>query len=175
MPYPKIKLAYRTVIDNSATQPWDRYIFEDTHREYLMQQQLYNDKANPKATFRELLSVNPNAEKLHYLTGIAAASYVQQLKGNFYRVSDVLGTTFLPFTGYRFDIVNTDINDITRHKVGITFYSPLFTYLGMVNDCYLVSLATEDKSGYETIMFPIQPQLSICYYEEGTINNLEKL
>ncbi|TRW24608.1 hypothetical protein FMM05_08835 [Flavobacterium zepuense] len=168
MPHPKIRLAYRVIIDNTATAAWDRYIFEDTYKEYLMQQQLFNNKENPRATFRELLSENPKAEQLHFLTGRAADSYVSQLKGNFYRLPDVLGTTFFPFTGYRLDIVNTDITDSSRHKVGITLFSPLLTYLGIVNNCYLVSVQTNEQSGYETVMFPIQPQLAICYYNDAT-------
>lgn len=166
MSHTKIKLAFRVVIDHTATQPWDRYIFEDTYREYLMQHQLFNDKANPKNTFRELLSENPKAQQLHFLTGMAAESYVAQLKGSFYRVADVLGTTYFPFTTYRLDIVNTDITDMTRHKVGITFYSPAFVYLGTINNCYLVGKEpNQGQEGLETLMFPMQPQLAICYYE----------
>ncbi len=172
--YPKIRLAYRVVIDSTATAAWDRYIFEDTYREYLMQQQLFNDIQNPKNSFRELLAENPKAEQLHFLTGMAANSYIEQLKGSFYRFTDVLGSTFFPFTGYRLDIINTDITDSSRHKVGITLYSPLLNYLGIVNNCYLVSLDTEQKAGYETLMFETRPQLAICYYEEGTINDLAK-
>ncbi|MES2488082.1 MAG: hypothetical protein V4581_19300 [Bacteroidota bacterium] len=175
MPHTKIRLAYRVVIDNTVTQAWDRYIFEDTYREYLMQHQLFNNKETPKATFRELLSENPKAEQLHFLTGMAAESYVNQLKGQFYRVADVLGNTFFPFTGYRLDIVNTDSNDITRHKVGITFYSPLLTYMGIVNNCYLVSKDTSaGNPGHETIMFAVQPQLSVCYYEDGNFNTAKQ-
>lgn len=174
MSHPKIRLAYRTIIDNSSASAWDRYIFEDTYREYLMQQQLFNSKENPVNTFRELLSVNPKAEQLHFLTGMAAQSYVAQLNGNFYRVHDVLGNTFFPFENYKLDIINTDNTDIGKHKIGITLFSPLFTYLGIVNNCYLVSKETDGKPGYETIMFPVQQQLSICYYEGPQLNDLEK-
>lgn len=165
--YPKIRLAYRVVIDSTSVSAWDRYIFEDTHREYLMQQQLFNDKELPVNTFRELLTLNPKAEQLHFLTGMAANSYVEQLRGQFYRLTDELGSTFFPFGGYRLDIINTDITDISRHKIGITFYSPLLTYLGMVNNCYLVSKDTEVKQGYETVMFREQNGLSVCYYEDA--------
>ncbi|PZR18999.1 MAG: hypothetical protein DI539_15585 [Flavobacterium psychrophilum] len=174
MPYPKIRLAYRLIIDNSSASAWEKYIFEDTYREYLMQHQLFSSKETPANTFRELLSENPKAEKLHFLTGMAAQNYIAQLKGNFYRVQDVLGSTFFPFVNYKLDIINTDITDSSKHKIGITLYSPLLTYLGIVNNCYLVSLETEAKQGYETLMFSIQPQLSICYYEDAQINDLEK-
>lgn len=174
MPHLKIRLAYRVIIDSSSAGAWDRYIFEDTYKEYLMQQQLFNDKETPIQTFRELLSVNPKAEQLHFLTGMAAQSYVAQLNGNFYRLQDVLGTTFFPFVNYKLDIINTDITDNSKHKIGITLFSPVFTYLGIVNNCYLVSKETDEKAGYETVMFPLQPQLSICYYEGAQLNDLEK-
>lgn len=175
MPYPKIRLACRVIIDSSSVSAWDRYIFEDTYREYLMQQQLFNSKEQPVATFRELLAVNPKAQQLHFLTGMAAQNYVAQLKGSFYRIHDVLGSTFFPFENFKLDIINTDINDNSKHKVGITLFSPVLTYLGMINNCYLVSLETDVKQGYETIMFPAQQQLSICYYEDPQLNDLEKL
>lgn len=172
MQYPKIRLAYRVIIDNAAATAWERYIFEDSHKEYLMQQQLFNNKEQPANTFRELLAENPKAEQLHFLTGIAANSYVQQLKGLLYLVPDALGNNLFPFEGFRFDIINTDITDITRHKVGLTFFSPLLTYLGTINDYFLVSKDTSVKAGYDTVMYPLQPQLAICYYEDGTINDL---
>lgn len=163
-----IRLAYRIIIDNSSTFLWDKYVWEDTYKEYLMQNQQFNSKEKPKNTFRELLSENEKAVQLHYLVGIAANGYIEQLKGNFHRVTDALGNNHFPFVNYKLDIINTDITDISKHKVGITFYSPLLTYLGVVENHYLVSKTTDDVDGLETIMFPVQPRLSICYYEKKT-------
>jgi len=41
MKFSKIRLAYRMVIDNTSGIVWQQYVFEDTFREYLMQQQAY--------------------------------------------------------------------------------------------------------------------------------------
>ncbi|WP_343696115.1 hypothetical protein [Flavobacterium sp.] len=161
----KIKLAYRIVIDKSSTFLWDQYVFEDTFKEYQMQSQQYNSAENPKNTFRELLSVNEKAVQLHFLTGIAANGYVEQLKGNFYRVTDVLGNNYFPFINYQLDIINTDVTDSSKHKIGITFYSPLLYYFGIIEGSYLVSKSIENKNEYETIMFPVQNNLSICYIQ----------
>jgi|SRR6218665_291220 len=163
----KIRLAYRIIIDQSSALVWDKYVFEDTFREYKMQQQLFNSKEDPKPTFRELLAENEKAEQLHYLTGIAASNYIQQLKGKLYRVPDVLGNQYLPFNNYRLDIVNTDINDRSRHKIGITFYSPELQLIEVINNCYLVSIDFESNNGLETMMFPVQKNLAICYYKKG--------
>jgi len=160
----KIRLAYRIVIDHSSNLVWDKYVFEDTFKEYRMQQQLFNNNENPKKTFRELLSENEKAEQLHYLTGIAANAYIQQLKGKLHRVCDVLGNQFFPFANYQLDIVNTDIEAIEKHKIGITFYSPMLMLIDIVNNCYLVSTTTEGNA-FETMMFPLQQNLAICYFE----------
>lgn len=166
MQYSKIRLAYRIVIDHNAALLWDQYVFEDTYREYLMQHQLYNTKDNPKRTFRELLAENDKAEKLHYLVGMAANSYVQQLNGKLHRVPDVLGNQFFPFVNYQLDIINTDISDSTRHKIGIAFYSPLLTLVAIADNGYVVSKSIGNESGMETQVFAFQPNLAICYAEK---------
>ncbi|MBS7255252.1 hypothetical protein [Flavobacterium branchiicola] len=161
-----IKLAYRIVLDNTSTFLWDKYVFEDTFKEYQMQSQQFNSVANPKNTFRELLAENEKAQQLHFLTGIAANSYVEELKGNFHRVTDVLGNNYFPFINYQLDIINTDSTDISKHRIGITFYSPLLTYFGIVEGNYLVSKNSDDTNEYETLMFPVQKNLSICYIQK---------
>jgi hypothetical protein len=161
----KIKLAYRIVIDQSSAFLWDKYVFEDTFKEYQMQSQQFNSRANKKNTFRELISENEKAAQLHFLTGIAASGYVEQLKGNFHRVTDVLGNNYFPFINYQLDIVNTDVTDSTKHKIGMTFYSPLLNYFGIIEGNYLVSKNIENKNEYETLMFPVQDNLSICYIQ----------
>lgn len=161
----KIRLAYRIIIDAHSNFTWDRFVFEDTYKEYLMQSQLFNSKENPKTTFRELLVENEKANQLHFLVGMAAKGYVTQLKGLFHRVPDVLGKDFFPFVNYELDIINTDSTDISKHKIGITFYSPVLVLLDIINNCYLVSSEIEKSNQYKTLMFPVQNNLSICYYE----------
>lgn len=163
----KIRLAYRIVIDNSSAFLWDKYVWEDTFKEYLMQHQQFNSKENPKNTFRELLTENQKAVQLHYLVGIATEGYVKQLKGNLHRITDVLGNNYFPFENYQLDIINTDITDPSKHKIGITFYSPFLTLIGIVEGNYLISKNCEKVNGLETFMFPLQPHLSICYYEKN--------
>lgn len=162
----KIRLAYRVIIDSSSTILWDKYVFEDTFKEYKMQSQQFNSSENPKNTFRELLSENEKASQLHFLVGIAADGYVQQLKGNFHRVSDVLGNQYFPFVNYKLDIINSDITDPLKHKIGITFYSPLLRYFGIIEGNYVVSKNTDDANEYEVIMFPVKQNLSICFIQK---------
>ncbi|MFV0564811.1 MAG: hypothetical protein ACK5NB_03155 [Flavobacteriaceae bacterium] len=161
----KIRLAYRMVIDANAQTTWEKYIFEDTYKEYLLQHQKFNTTENLAKTFRELLSVNDKASQLHFLTGIAANGYINQLKGNLYNVPDVLGNNFFPIDGFKTDIVNTDITNISKHKIGITFFSCPLVLIDRINNCYLVSKEVEKNNGLDTLMFPFRENLSICYYE----------
>ena len=39
-----IRLCYRKIIDINASEPWDKFVFEDTYTEFLMQSQLYNQE-----------------------------------------------------------------------------------------------------------------------------------
>lgn len=166
MTFSKIRLAFRQVIDNSTSVNWQKYVFEDTFREYLMQQQLYNSAENPKTTFRELLHENEKAGKLHFLTGMAAEPYISQLKGNIYQLPDALGNSYLPFVNYKLDIINTDINDSSRHKIGITFYTPLLLLIEIIDGHYLLSKNTDSVSEWEIQSFPMHPNLAICYLEK---------
>ncbi|MEO4007266.1 hypothetical protein [Flavobacterium sp. CAU 1735] len=166
MKFSKIRMAFRLVIDSSTTVTWQKYVFEDTYREYRMQQQLYNNPENPKPTFRELLYENEKAEKLHFLTGMAAEPYIRQLKGNIYELQDALGNSYLPFVNYKLDIVNTDSNDQSRHKIGITFYTPLMVLVDIVDRHYLLSTDTDATAHWEILSFPMHPNLAICYLEK---------
>jgi len=169
MQFSKIRMAFRLLIDSSATVTWQKYVFEDTYREYLMQQQLYTTPENPKPTFRELLHENEKAEKLHFLIGIAAEPYIRQLKGNIYELPDALGNSYLPFVNYKLDIVNTDSNDQSRHKIGITFYTPLLVLVDIVNNQYLLSKDTDVTTHWEILSFPMHPNLAICYLEKESV------
>lgn len=166
IPFSKIRLAFRLVIDTNTTVNWQKYVFEDTYREYKMQQQLFNTKENPKPTFRELLYENEKAEKLHFLIGMAAEPYINQLKGNIYNLQDALGNSHLPFVNYKLDIVNTDIHDISLHKIGITFYTPLLVLVDILDGQYLLSKDTDADSQWEILSFPMHPNLAICYLEK---------
>lgn len=162
----KFRLAYRFVIDNNSTLLWDKYVFEITYKEYLLQNQKFNTQDNKAKTFAELLSVNEKAEQLHFLVGIAMSGYVDQLKGKLFRVPDVLGNNYFSIEGYKMDIINTDISDISKHKIGVTFFSKLMLWIDVVNNCYLCSTDTEKENGFNTIMFPMQAGLSVCFFEK---------
>ena len=69
-----IRLCYRKVIDASSSKKWDKYVFESTYTEFLMQAQLYNQEKK-YSSFSELIQNVPAAEKLHFLVSGAVVGY----------------------------------------------------------------------------------------------------
>lgn len=161
----KIKLAFRIVIDHQSNMIWDRYVFDDTYFEYKIQHQVFDDKENPVKNYWELLQKNPNAERIPFLLSGAADNYIRQLGGIIRSLPDVLGTTFFTFENYKVDLVSSHLEDPSKHKIGITFYSPAFLLIDIIDGKYLLSKEVNKDNGFETFMFAFHPQVSISYVE----------
>jgi hypothetical protein len=161
----QIKLAFRVILSKDSPSRWEKFVWESTYQEFLMQSQLYNSVESPATTFKELVSKNEKAEKLHFLVSMAAHPYLLQWKGLTYPMPDNLGNSFMPFENYRLDIIDSNVKDRNTHEVGITFYSPLLTLIDIWEGHYLVSLHENIHEGVETMMFKMQPRLSVVYYK----------
>ncbi len=128
-----IKLCYRKVIDVSSTSVWDKYVFEDTYKEYYMQAQQF-DQQSKYGTFQEMVKHIPSAEQMHYLVSTAAVNYIRQLDGVFPEVLNVMGERCVPFENFRFEILESDIKNKEQHKVAIRFYSNVLTWIGSIDN-----------------------------------------
>lgn len=157
-----IRFAFRKIIDANSPLAWDKYVFESSYAEFLMQSQLYNQEKKYNS-FAEILHHVPAAEKLHFLVSAAVTGYVQQLKGIIPGVLDNLGRHFLSFDSYRFEIINSDIKNRSQHKVAINFISQPMTWHYTIGNYMLVSEAgqanTED--GELAHLVEMQPFLNI--------------
>ena len=156
-----IKLCYRKVIDNQATKPWEQFVFEDTYKEFLMQVQLYNQEGK-YTSFGDLVAQVPAAEKLHFLVSAAAVGYIRQLQGKVPDVANSLGKLFLPFQNFRFELINSDIRDKSKHQVAINFYTDPLVWHSTIGSQLLVSVPGKTE-GDETLteLFSMQPYLGI--------------
>ncbi|MBB6372199.1 hypothetical protein [Chryseobacterium shigense] len=160
----KIKLAFRIVIDRNSSIPWDQYVFEDTYFEYKIQHQVFDDQENPVKNYWELLAKNPHAEKIPFLLSSAAANYVSQLHGVIRSLPDVLGNTFFPFENFKLDLVSSHTEDPSKHKIGLTFYTPELFLIDIIDGRYLLSRGTTEGNSFETFMLAFHPQVAITYY-----------
>lgn len=161
----KIKLAFRIVIDQNSTLAWDKYIFEDTYFEYKIQHQVFDDKENPVKNYWELLTKNPHAERIPFLLSASVTNYISQLNGEIKSLPDVLGNTFFPIESFKLDLISSNVEDSSKHKIGITFYTPELLLIDIIDDKYLLSKNLNTENGFETFMFAFHPQVAISYYD----------
>ncbi|MEI6946962.1 hypothetical protein V9K67_07140 [Paraflavisolibacter sp. H34] len=163
-----IRLCYRKVIDAAAKTAWEKYVFEDTYTEFRLQAQYFNQEKK-YTSFSELVSQVPGADKLHFLVSAAVTGYLRQLNGMVPGVLNVLGRQFLPFRNFRFEIINSDLRDKSKHQVAINFYSEPLVWHDTINDQLLVSIPDKKEDG-ETLteLFSLQPFLSIYSLVPGT-------
>lgn len=161
----KIQFAYRLTIDAQTNSVWEKYVFEATYKEYFLQEQLFQDNLKKVETFRELKRYNPKAEQLHYLVGMAAIPYIEQLEGNLYQITDNLNKTHLKFVDFEIDIVNSSNLSHLKHQIGLTFFTPQYLYFGEINNQYLISNDDEQDNIIKTLMIPNRKQFSIYSIE----------
>ncbi|MFT3935652.1 MAG: hypothetical protein QM726_18635 [Chitinophagaceae bacterium] len=162
-----IRLCYRKIIDANATLAWDKYVFDSSYAEFLMQSQLYNQEKK-YTSFADILLHVPNAEKLHFLVSAAITGYLQQLNGKIPDILDNLGRRFLSFKNYRFEIINSDIKKKEQHQVAINFFSEPLLWHNTIGNYLLVSEenAASTNDGNLTNVLQLQSFLSIYSIKE---------
>jgi hypothetical protein len=164
-----IRLCYRKVIDPSSQKAWDKHVFESSYTEFRMQAQLYNQEKK-YSSFAELIQHTIGAEKLHFLVSAAIVGYLQQLNGVVPDILNNLGKHFLKFNQYRFEIINSDIQNKSSHQVAINFFSEPLTWHDTIGNYLLVSPVNAEKNEEGvTEMIQVQPFLSIY-----SLNNTEE-
>lgn len=156
-----ITLCYRKIIDATNSNPWDKFVHEDSFAEFKMQSQFYNQKKQYN-TFAEMNLNVPGADKLHFLVGGSIAGYLQQLNGIIPDILDSLGRRFLTFENFKFELINSDINNIEKHKLAINFFSKPLLWHNTIGRHLLVSQFKENfEEEIYTNLFQLQPFLSI--------------
>lgn len=156
-----ITLCYRKIIDAGNTSPWDKFVYEDSFAEFKMQAQFYNQEQQ-FTTFAEMLLNVPDAEKLHFLVSAAITGYLRQLNGIIPDILDNLGRRFLTFENFKFEIINSDINDPEKHKVAVNFFSKPLIWHDTIGNQLLVSRFKEiGEDETFTNLFELQPFVSI--------------
>lgn len=156
-----IRFCYRKIIDINASKAWERLVFEDSYTEFKMQGQRFNVAG--VNSFGDMLVKNAAAEQLHFLVSGAALGYVQQLNGKIPDVYNTLGRQFLPFINFRFEIIHSDIKDVSKHAVAINFFSGPVNWIDTIGGTMLVNISNEKENNeLLTHMLTLKPYLSIC-------------
>jgi hypothetical protein len=155
-----ITLCYRKIIDINSVKPWDKLVFEDSYREFKMQAQLYNQERKYH-TFSELVYNVKGAEKLHFLVSAAIINYLKQLHETIPDIANNIGRQFLSFKQFKFEIINSDLNDMTKHSVAINFYSEPLIWHETVGPYLLTSSFNAPEGEILTDLFAVQSFLTI--------------
>jgi len=156
-----IRLCYRKVIDIHSSKPWDKLVFNDTYTEFLLQSQLYNQEKK-YTSFSDLITHVPAAEKLHFLVSAAIIGYLQQLHDRVPDLLNNLGRLFLPFNHFRFEIINSDMKDKSKHQVAINFFTSHLVWHDTINNQLLLSIPGNVENGeILTELFALPPFVSI--------------
>ncbi|GAB4016187.1 hypothetical protein [Spirosoma koreense] len=164
-----IRLTYRKIIDANSQKLWDKYVFDDTYMEFFMQAQTF-DPGNRYATFQELVTHVPQAERLHALTSAAAIGYIRQLNNLMPDMANVSGKLCLPFSQFNFEIIQSHVENKQAHRVAILFYSDPITWIDTVGNHLLVAYgdqrtAISEEKEVETDLIALQPYLSIATWQ----------
>ena len=160
MPNRTITLCYRKVIDASAAKPWEKLVFEDSYTEFKMQAQLYNQEKKYRS-FAELRQQVPGADQLHFLVSAAVIGYIQQLNETIPDILNNLGKQFLRFTKFQFEIINSDLQDKSKHQMAINFYSEPLCWHETIGNFLLVSDKPAEAGEVQTNLFQLQPYMNI--------------
>jgi hypothetical protein len=158
-----IRLAYRKIIDASSQKQWEKYVFEDSYREFLLQAQLYNQEKK-YSTFGEMIAHVPNAEKLHFLVSGSIVGYLKQLNGKIPDILNAVGKHFLPFASYRFELINSDVRKKESHQVAINFLTAPMIWYDTIGSQLLVApeeINVAEGEEVLTELFSMQPFLTI--------------
>ena len=75
-----------------------------------------------------------------------------------------LGKLFVPFSSYRFEIIESDVRDKAKHRIAIELFSDPLHWIDTIGNQLLVSApqATENlEAEMLTELFSLQPYLSV--------------
>jgi len=166
-----IRLVYRKLIDNTASSGWEKYVFEDTHKEFYMQAQQF-DRQGTYTTFKEMADNIPKAEQMHYLVSTAAINYIRQLEEKMPDVTNAFGKHCVPFKNFSFEIIRSHIQDKKQHQVAIHFYSESLIWIGSIDKHLLLTLnnqaeALQNGQEVNTEMIVMIPNLSISSFKKA--------
>jgi len=153
----KIVFCYRKIIDAQKVG-WERMLHEDTFKEFKLQFQLFNTEKK-YTRFSELLNADTRAEKLHFLVSAAARGYILQLRGKVPDIKNKLGRTFLSFSNFQFEIIESGVDDIRQHVVAVSFCTDPLIWYSTIGDDLLLTESMEEPLMIQQLQ--LQPFLSI--------------
>lgn len=157
-----VRIVYRKLIDGNSKGPWENYVFQASQREYQLQVQNIENFESCQSQGQ----LEPDKKmKLDFLVSAAVTGYIQQLSNLIPDVKNVLGRTFLNFTQYQFEIIDSSPAHQRLQTIAVSFYSDWIEWVDTIGDRMLLSLesGTEEKL---INLLQLQPYVSIFALKE---------
>jgi hypothetical protein len=158
-----ITICYRKIIHITAAKQWDKMVFEASYMEFKMQAQNYTH-GTAFTSYAELLRYVPNAQRIPGMVTPSLTGYIQQLGGIVPEMLNNVGKRFLKFNKFLLEIINSDINDNTKHQIAINFYTEPLLWHDTIDNFLLLSDQKHELADDEetlTNLFQLQPYVNI--------------
>jgi hypothetical protein len=112
---------------------------KNSHEELLLKSQAYNPGGRLRK-FSELVAADSRANSLHYKTSFAIDPWINLLKNQIPGFADHAGKP-LPFDTYRFQLIESDLDNFDLHEVAIHYITAPFFWLATIGDTMVLSNA----------------------------------
>jgi len=163
-----VQFCYCQLIDASATNAFEKDIFEDSYNEFQLQSQAYNNSGSI-ARFDEMVQNNPKANSLHYKVGFAVGLYIQKLKGAIPGLVDECNNPVF-FTRHEFKIIESQTDNRQAHIVAICYFTDAYWLLKNFGEYMVLAPETSDENKpILTFTLKMQPHLSIVCFADVEI------
>lgn len=165
-----IRFSYKRFIDENSVFVWDKAVFENSYMDYKIQIQNFPEfEAFP--VFADFLKNVPEAETIHHKVSQSIYQNLNQLDGIIPQIVDAYGGFCLQFRKFKFEIIDSDLFNKSKHRVSIEFISEPLLCLGKMGDDFLIA-PFEELENYKnnqeiaTRLIPSQKFLNIYSYQK---------
>ncbi len=171
-----VQLSFKKIIGATDVSGFEQKIFKATYEEFLIKSQAYNP-GNKIKTFSALMAQDGRVNSLHYKISLAAGHYIDALKHKMPLLTDNIGNPVL-FEVARFELLESDIFDISAHKIAMEFITAPLTLCSTMGEYMLLAygpLSTVETA--QTFVLKMQPNISIINYklQETDLHNAPNL
>jgi hypothetical protein len=186
MPTALIKLACQQIIDAAASTPFEQQVFNATYKEFQLQQQSFS-KGLDLPTWSAIKEKFPKSNPaLPFKVSFSIAGLLRSLDKKIPRLADTLNIRSISFVNHYFQLLDSNINDPSAHKVSIIYLTDTMTCLGTFGDSLLLACGDKRNAGAsdneppvrsgqpaQTFLLKMEERLSIVSYEEWSRSPLE--
>ena len=162
-----VKLSFRQIVDSTSQTEFEKKVWEDSYDEFLIQTQSFDREGKCK-TWHELVAQFPKAKiNVTYKTGFAIGLFVKSLNNIVPHIKDNLDSIVIPFTGWTFEIIDSDIRSRQQHRVAITYETDEVELKEIIGDFMVVAFPGFDS--HTTITIRMFPGISISSHRSVSL------